>query len=656
MAEEKQEQPTQEAGSPSQTKPTSEKFAFTAEIRKLLDILVHALYTHKEIFLRELISNASDALDKVHVKTLLTKDVRDENLPLEIFVKIDKDKKMITVEDSGVGMTKQELIENIGTIAHSGSRSFLEALSKQTGDKKPDFNLIGQFGVGFYSVFMVAERVEILTLSANKEAQEACLWSSDGSGEYDIVPAQKEKRGTEIRVFLKKDAEEFLDNYRLQEVIHRYSDFINYPIKLEDKQVNKLTAIWTRTSSEVKPEEYDEFYAYLTHSTEKPLAYLHLSFDAPLQFRSILFVPRTVPWELKFELPVEWRGVHLYAKRVFIQANCEDLLPPYLKFVRGVVESDDIPLNISRETLQENQVIIKIRKNLVRKVLEHLETLSHDKKDDYLTFWGNFGKFLKQGYRSDYENREKLVPLFRFNSSACKEEKELIPLQDYLSRLCKGQNEIYYISGEHRAAIEKSPHLEMFKRKGVEVIYLTEPIDDFLFEDLKEYQGKKFVSIDREDLSLEHIEIGEEKKEEAPKPSGDELSQKELDDLVAFFKEKLKDRATNVRISKRLIDSPCCLVTSKEGVGVGVQKFIKLMDERYEMPKRILELNPNNTLIKTLAHVYAKSPQEEMLTAFCHQLFDNALLLEGSPLDTRSMVPRMQEMMVKLVEFLMAKA
>lgn len=660
MEEEKKEQ-TNGDNTSSESKeekaqaPAGEKFNFSAEIQKLLQILVHSLYTNQEIFLRELISNAADAMDKVRFRMLTDQNVRDQDIPLEIVIKADKDNNILTISDTGIGMTQEELIENIGTIAHSGSLSFLEAMAKAK-DKQQEMSLIGQFGVGFYSVFMVAEYVEILTLSANPDSR-AYSWSCDGSGEYTIAPAIKKERGTEIRVHLKKEGEEFLESHRIENIIRRYSDFISFPIKVDDKQANKLSAIWTRPRNEIKEEEYKEFFSYITHMQDKPLAHLHLSYDAPLQFHSILFIPRSVPWDMKFDTPEKWKGINLYVRRIFIQADCEELLPPYLRFVRGIVDSDDLPLNISRENLQQNQMIAKIRKNLVNKILEKLEALSDEQADDYRLFWSEFGRFLKQGYRSEYGNRERLAKLFRFNSSHCNNADETISLTQYIERMQEGQKEIYYISGEDRNAIENSPHLELFKRKEVEVLYLTEPVDDFLMEDLKEFQEKKLVSVDQDELDLDDVadksESEEDKDKDKDKEEQEQATDRAIGDLLGFFKDTLKNRVSDVRISKRLVGSPCCLVSTKDALGVGMQKLMKMMDEKYEMPKRILEINHSHPLINSLANIYAKSPREEMLKSCVHQLLDNALLLEGTPLDTKNMVPRIQQMMEQITKSLL---
>lgn len=630
-------------------------FEFTAEIQKLLDILVNSLYSHKEIFLRELVSNAADALDKVRFRMLTEKNLRDQELPLEIRIEANKDENMLIISDTGIGMSKEELIENIGTIAHSGSMSFLKHIAENQ-DKKADINLIGKFGVGFYSVFMVARQVDIITLSAYPD-KEAYLWSSQGDGKYKIAPIQKEKRGTEIRIHLKEGESQFLEENRIKTIIQKYSDFISYPIQLEGKQINKLSAIWHRSASEVKEEEYKEFYSYLTHNQEAPLSTIHLSYDAPIQFNSILYIPASVPWDMTFDIPEKWHGIHLYAKRIFIQSDCEELLPMYLRFVRGVVDSDDLPLNISRETLQENQVITKIRKNLVRKVLDRMEELSREKKDDYKKLWLNFSKFIKQGYRSDYENREKLSNLFRFYSSQ-EAPENLVSLQEYVGRMKEGQKDIYYISGENRESIEKSPHLEIFQKKGIEVLYMVEPVDDFLLADMTEFQGKNIVSIDREDIALDQVKDQEEAKKEGEeeKKETTEIPERSFEDFLHYVKETLKDKVMDVRFSKRLIGSPCCLVAAKDAPSVGMQKIMKMwMNEKYEMPKRILEINKEHFFIKNLIQIYGNDPRNVILPLACQQLIDNALILEGTPLDARAMVPRIQEMMEKMVEVLSQK-
>lgn len=636
---------------PTQPTPAGQNYDFTAEIQKLLDILIHSLYTQKEIFLRELISNASDALDKVRFLKLTSKPVREPDLPLEIRVSVNKEQKILTITDTGIGMTKEELVENIGTIAHSGSRSFIQKLAENR-DAPSAVNLIGQFGVGFYSVFMVAEKVEIMTLAASPEAQ-AWLWSSEGKGKYSIDKSEKTSRGTEIRIYLKEDAKEFLEPARIKNVVQHYSDFVSYPIFLETDQVNKMSAVWHRPAVELKPEDYKEFYNYITHTQEEPQLHLHLSVDAPIQFKGILYVPSTVPWDLMFEAPEHWHGVHLYAKRIFIQSDCEELLPQCLRFIRGVVDSDDLPLNISRETLQANTVIGKIRQILVTKILDKLLEFSKEKPDDYKKFWKNFGKFVKSGYRQEYASRDRLAELFRFDTSACTTPDELVSLPQYVERMRPGQKEIYYLSGENRETISRSPHIEQFKRKGIEVLYLTEPVDDFLMQDFEKFQDKAFVSADREDITLDSVE-DKPAPANTPAPTPEEkvdLSDRALGDFLVYLKESLKERVTDVRLSKRLSNSPCCLVSAKDGPNLGLQKVYRLMmNERYEMPKRVLEINPDHGLIRRLAQIYATQPNEQILPLCCHQLLDNALISEGSPLDSRDIVPRTQSLMESLTK------
>lgn len=642
--------PTPENPTTSTTPPTmGQNYDFTAEIQKLLDILIHSLYTQKEIFLRELISNASDALDKVRFLKLTSKPVRDPDLPLEIHITVDKDKKLLTISDSGIGMTKEELMENIGTIAHSGSKSFIQKLAENK-EVSSTMNLIGQFGVGFYSVFMVAKQVEIFTLAAAQEAT-AWLWTSEGKGSYTIVPTQKETRGTEIRISLKDDASDFLENMRIKNVVQRYSDFVGYSIFLGKDQINKMSAVWHRPAAELKPEDYKAFYNYITHTQDEPQLHLHLAVDAPIQFKGILYVPSTVPWDLMYDAPEHWHGVHLYAKRIFIQADCADLLPAYLRFVRGVVDSDDLPLNISRETLQENNMIAKIKQTLIRKILDKLLEMSKENPDEYKKFWKNFGKFIKSGYRNDPPSRERLAELFRFNTSTCTQEDELVSLAQYVERMRPNQKEIYYLSGENRDTITHSPHLEQFKRKGIEVLYLTEPVDDFLMQDFEKFQDKPFVSADQEDIALEGI-ADKPAETEAPKTTEKvDLSDRALGDFLVYLKDTLQPRVSDVRLSKRLSDSPCCLVASKDAPNLGLQKAYRfLLNERYEMPKRILEINPDHVLIRRLAQIYAKNAYEAVLPLCCHQLLDNAFILEGSPLDNRDIVPRTYTLMEDLAK------
>ncbi len=637
------EQNTQEQNA---QKPSGQNYEFTAEIQKLLDILIHSLYTHKEVFLRELVSNASDALDKVRFLKLTGKPTRDPDLPLEIRIQVDKEKKIITISDTGIGMTREELVENIGTIAHSGSKSFLQKLA-QNQENSTNLNLIGQFGVGFYSVFMVAKQVEILTLSANPET-EACLWTSEGNGHYIISSANKTTRGTEIKIYLKEtDVEEYKENFRIKDTIQKYSDFVSYPIYLDNEQINKLSAIWHRSPNEVKEEEYKEHYNYLTHTSESPLLHIHLSVDAPIQFRAILYIPSTVPMDIRYDIPDKWHSIHLYARRVFIQSDCEQLLPQYMRFVRGIVDSDDLPLNISRETLQENSMIEKIKNTIVRKVLERVEQLNRDNPVEYEKFWKNFGKLLKYGYRNDFNNRERLANLYRFNTSLCTSPDEWVSLDKYVDRMRPGQTQIYYLSGDSNESIVKSPHLEQFRKKNIEVLYLTEDVDDFLMQDLDKFKGKELVSADKENISLDEVESPkeEEEKTETPQEKVD-LSSRAMEDFLSYLKDLFKEHVSDVRISKRLSDSPCCLVAAKDGVSLGMQKFYKrIMNDKFTMPKRILEINQDHPFVRRLALIYSSKSQEAVVSICCNQLLDNAMIMDGSLEEVRNLVPRTQALM-----------
>ncbi|WP_372366375.1 molecular chaperone HtpG [Candidatus Uabimicrobium sp. HlEnr_7] len=615
-----------------------EEFEFTTEIQQLLEILIHSLYTNKEIFLRELVSNASDAIDKVRFQSLTSEsEVANKDLALKIDISYDKDNKQLVIKDSGVGMTKEELVQNIGTIAHSGSKNFL----KNIKEAKEDINLIGQFGVGFYSAFMVADKVTVRTKSYTADAT-GYAWISDGLGKYSISEDEKAERGTEITLHMREDAEEYLDDFRIKDIVRRYSDFVSHPIYFKEEQINKLSAIWTKSPSSVKEEEYLEYYKYLNHSEEEPFARIHLSYDAPIHFYSLVYIPKKVPWDMKHQAPESWKSVRLYAQRVFVTESCKDLLPEYLKFVRGVVDSDDLPLNVSRETLQENRIIPKINKNLVKKILEKIVEISEEDTEKYQEFWGEFGTFLKQGYRSEYNNRDNLVKLFRFNTSNCDDSKPTVSLEQYVERMKPNQEEIYYLTAEHREALENNPNLEIFRRKDVEVLYLVDTIDDFLMEDLKEYNGKKLVSAEKEDINLSAIE--EPKNEENEEKETPALEEKEFDDLLGFFKNALKDKVTDVKESSRLVDSPCCLVSGKDSMGVGMQKLMQMMDQKFEMTKRIMEINAKHPIIVNMGKMYKSNPREPLLTTYCEQLFDNAQLLDGSPINPREMVPRLQKM------------
>ncbi|NWF50943.1 MAG: molecular chaperone HtpG, partial [Ignavibacteriaceae bacterium] len=486
------------------------KFEFKAETKKLLDILVHSLYTSKEIFLRELISNASDALDKLRFESNKGTDIADKDLPLEIRINFDEKKNTIIISDTGIGMTRDEMIANIGTIAKSGSEEFLKQLSE---NKEAINNIIGRFGIGFYSVFMVAKEVIIKSKSYKKD-EAAVEWKSDGLGDYEIADLDdKVNRGTTIEIFLKDDAKEFADKYRLETIIKKHSNFISYPIYLDKEKINTIAAIWREPKSNLKKEQYDEFYKFLTYDTEEPFETIHTSVDAPIQFSALLFIPKK-SYEF-WRVNREDYGLDLYVRRVLIQHQNKDLLPEYLSFVKGVVDSEDLPLNISRETLQENIIFTKISQSVTSNVLSHLTKVAKDSPERYADFWREHGRIFKLGYM-DFSNAEKYQALLRFNSSASKDEKELVSLEDYVARMKKDQKEIYYAFGTSREAVDLNPHLEIFKAKGLEVFYLYDPVDEFVISSIRKHKDFEFKSVDN--INLKDLEKFEDVvKDEEPK-------------------------------------------------------------------------------------------------------------------------------------------
>ncbi|WP_337872806.1 molecular chaperone HtpG, partial [Ignavibacterium sp.] len=601
------------------------KYEFKAEVKKLLDILVHSLYTSREIFLRELISNASDALDKVRFEITKGSEVLDKELPLEIRIDFDDKKNTITVADKGIGMGHDELITNIGTIAKSGSEEFLKQLSE---NKEAANNIIGRFGVGFYSVFMVAKEVIIKSKSFRKD-EPAVWWKSDGSGDYEIAELDEPiKRGTTIEIHLRDDAKEFADKYRLDGIIKRHSNFISFPIYLKGEKINTIAALWREPKSSIKQEQYNEFYKFLTHDTEDPLEVIHTSVDAPIQFNALLFIPKK-----SYEF---WRwnrddyGLDLYVRRVLIQHQNKDLLPEYLSFVKGVVDSEDLPLNISRETLQENIIFTKIANSVTTNVLSHLLKAAKENPEKYSEFWKEHGRIFKLGYM-DFANSDKYQQLLRFNSSACEDEKELISLDDYVSRIKKDQKEIYYALGANREAIDLNPHLEIFKAKGLEVLYLYDPVDEFVVTSLRKYKDFDFKSVDSVDLkSLEKFDDISERQTTVEALSKDD--EKHFDSLLDKMKKILGDRVKEVRESKRLKDSPSCLVNADDSISTTMRKILKMSTSELSLPNRevILEINKDHKLIRNLLEIFKKNSEAPFIQDTTEQLYESALLLEGN--------------------------
>lgn len=619
---------------------TATQYEFKAEIKQLLNILVHSLYTNKDIFLRELISNASDALDKLRFESTRGTEIADSNLPLEIKLSFNKDKKIITLSDTGIGMTKDEIIKNIGTIAKSGSEEFIKKLSENKQDAS---NIIGKFGVGFYSVFMVADKVSIKSKSFVKD-EKPIHWVSDGLGSYEIEELdEKLERGTEIEIHLKEEESDFTDKWKLEQIIKKHSNFINFPIKIDNEQINKVTALWREPKSQVKKEQYDDFYKFLSYDNEEPLDVIHLSVDAPIQFHSLMFIPKKT-FDL-FGMNRDNYGLDLYVRRVLIQHQNKDLLPEFLSFVKGIVDSEDLPLNISRETLQENVIFNKISHSVTSQVLSFLSKMAEKEKDKYAEFWKEHGKVFKLGY-SDYSNRDKYAELLRFNSSVSKDEKEIISFAEYVERMKKEQKEIYYKLGPSREAIDQDPHLEIFKSKGLEVLYLMDPIDEFALSSVMKYKDYELKSVDQVDLStldkFETVEDKNEKKEELTKDD-----KKHLDSLFAKMKEILGDKVTEVKISKRLKGSPACLVNPNTGMSASMQKIMNIVNKDNSIPAHILEINEEHKLIRNLLKVFKQNSNDDYIKNVTEQLYESSLLMEGYLADPHKLVNRINQMLAE---------
>ncbi len=622
------------------------KYEFKAETKKLLDILVHSLYTSREIFLRELISNASDALDKIRFELNKGTEVENKDLPLEIRINFDDKKNIVTVSDTGIGMSRDEMIANIGTIAKSGSEEFLKQLAE---NKETANNIIGRFGIGFYSVFMVAKEVIIRSKSFKKD-EPAVEWRSDGLGDYDISDLdEKIDRGTTIEIHLKDDAKEFADKYRLQGIIKKHSNFISFPIYLEKEKVNTIAAIWREPKSSIKKEQYDEFYKFLTYDSEEPLEVIHTSVDAPIQFNALLFIPKKSYDFWRFNR--DDYGLDLYVKRVLIQHQNKDLLPEYLSFVKGVVDSEDLPLNISRETLQENIIFTKIANSVTTNVLSHLQKVAKDNSERYSDFWKEHGRIFKLGYM-DFVNAEKYQQLLRFNSSFNKDEKELTSLEDYIGRMKKDQKEIYFAVGSSREAITLNPHLEIFKAKGLEVLYLYDPVDEFVISSIRKFKDYEFKSVDSADLKvIEKFEDVETETNSFEKLSKDD--EKHFDSLLAKMKDILGDKVTEVKESKRLKGSPATLLNADDSMSSTMQKILKMTNKDISIPnqKRVMEINKDHSLIRNLLEIFKKNSNDQFIIDTTEQLYESAILLEGNLDDPHKLVSRLNRMLTEASKF-----
>lgn len=618
---------------------TVHQHEFKAEIRQLLDILIHSVYTSKDVFLRELISNATDALEKVRFAQASGKQVHSPDEPLEIRIETRSggDDKILLIGDTGIGMTEEEVHANIGTIAHSGATAFLEQLKQAGQDPGQQLSLIGRFGVGFYSVFMAARKVVLTTRSAQPDAKPV-RWTSEGLGSYTVETVDGElPRGTRIEIYLKKDDEKFAESHSVKHAIQRYSNFVSFPVLVDGERVNQAVALWREPSAQITAEQYNEFYKLVSHDSEDPLLHMHVAVDAPLQFAALLFVPASNTEVLGFG-----RGevsLHLYVKRVLIDAENKNLLPAYLRFVKGVVESDDLPLNISRETLQENRLVIKIRDTLTKRLLDQLLELAKDSPEKYLKFWRTFGRILREGY-TDFANREKFQDLLRFNSSRHSDAEGLLSLADYVAAMPAGQKAIYYLSGPSREALLRDPRLELFRKRGIEVLYLDEVADEFILSSLGEYQDKPLLSADQvnpDDLK----DVGTAAEESKPETS----ETADLEPLLARCKEILGERVLDVRASQRLVDSPACLVGDEAQMSGHMDKVLRMMNKNTELPKRVLELNPKHPLVRGLERRLAADKNDPFLARACEQLFEGCMLLDGYLTDPHHFVERMNSIL-----------
>jgi molecular chaperone HtpG len=627
----------------AETTTSGESFAFQAEVGKLLEIVAHSLYSHKEIFLRELISNSSDACDRLRYAQLT-----DTNLisgdPFKITLAIDKKAKTLAISDNGIGMDREELSENLGTIARSGTQAFVDQL---TGDSGDDVSLIGQFGVGFYASFMVSDTVEVLSRKAGGD--EAWLWSSDGKGEFTITPAERDTVGTTVTLHLAKDEKEFLESLRLRTIVKTYSDHVAMPIALrdgeEEETLNTASALWTRAKKDIDPDQYREFYHHVGHAFDDPWLILHNAVEGRLSYTNLLFVPSMPPIDL-FD-PERKTRIKLYVNRVFITDDCDGLLPGYLRFLRGVVDSEDLPLNISREMFQHDPLLTKIKSGLIKRTLGELKKKAEKKADEYAIFWGNFGAVLKEGIYEDPENRDALLALARFRSSTA---DGLISLDDYVGRMKPGQEAIYTITGGDAEALARSPQLEGFKANGVEVLLLTDPVDEFWSQAVAQYQDKPFVSATRGDADFSKIETGDDG-DAAEKKKKDQEKEKAaagVDPLIAALKVSLGEAVKDVRVSSRLTDSACCLVADADDMDMNMERMMRQhrqMEGAGPLP-RILEINPTHPLIKGLTK-QAAEPGDGFDDA-AYLLLDQARIMEGEPVpDPAAFARRLTAVMEK---------
>ncbi len=622
---------------------------FQAEVKQLLQLMIHSLYSNKEIFLRELISNASDAADKLRFEAINNGALFENDPDLKIRISFDKAARTITISDNGIGMSRDEAIEHLGTIAKSGTKEFFSRLS---GDQQKDAALIGQFGVGFYSAFIVADRITVDSRRAGAAATDGVRWESTGAGDFTVEAIDKPSRGTDITLHLREGEDEFLSAWKLKSIIRKYSDHISLPIQMQKEEwdeekketvlkdeletINQASALWARSKSDITPEQYAEFYKHVSHDFQEPLTYTHNRVEGRSEYTQLLYIPSHAPFDL-------WDrnkrgGIKLYVKRVFIMDDAEQLMPVYLRFVKGVIDSNDLPLNVSRELLQESRDVKVIREGSTKRVLSMLEELANSdeqaQKDKYAAFWKEFGQVIKEGVGEDATNKDRLAKLLRFASTHADSDAQTVSLADYVSRMKEGQDKIYYVTGDSYAAAKNSPHLEIFRKKGVEVLLLTDRVDEWMLSFLTEFEGKELVSVAKGDLDLGKLEDEAEKKQH-------EETETQYKDLVEKMKGALADKAKDVRVTFRLTDSPACLVVEENGLSANLMRMLKAAGQDAPESKPILEINPDHPLVQRLKYEEAK------FADWSHILFDQATLAEGGTLtDPAAFVKRLNEMLL----------
>lgn len=644
------------SGADTMTPAQTETLGFQTEAKQLLQLMIHSLYSNKEIFLRELISNASDAADKLRFEAVSNGELYENDSELKIRIEFDKDSKTLTISDNGIGMSREEVISNLGTIAKSGTAEFLSNL---TGDQKKDSQLIGQFGVGFYSAFIVAEKVEVRTRRAGNSVEDGVYWASSGDAEFEIATIEKVTRGTEITLHLRDDCDEYADAWRLRSIVKKYSDHIAIPVEMEKQatpeldddgnekpqpvdavaefeSINEAKALWTRARSEVSEEEYKEFYRSVSHDFQEPLKWSHNKVEGKLEYTSLLYIPSKAPFDLWNREAA--RGLKLYVQRTFIMDDAEQFLPIYLRFIKGVVDSSDLPLNVSREILQQDSTTESMRNALTKRVLDMLEKMSKNDPDQYANFWAEFGNVLKEGPAEDFANREKVTKLLRFSSTHSDEDKQNQSLDDYIGRMKEGQQAIYYVAAENFATAKNSPYLEVFRKKGIEVLLLHDRIDDWLMSHMMEFDGKQFKDVAKGELDLGDLDTEEDKKQI------EELGEANKD-LTERAKQALEARVEDVRVTNRLTDSPACLVVGEHDMGAQMRRIMEAAGQELPDSKPILELNPEHPLINKLD----QEPDEERFNDLAQLLFDQASLAAGDALDDpASFVSRLNKLLLEL--------